>query len=185
MRRLILLLLLAVTASAGDRFPYVYSRDSSKHWTISRGNVEDIVRLTKRYSGAFVWARVDGREYLIRDAAVLDEVRRAARPLEELEPAQRSIERRMKPVERQQEKLEDELDQLTDKADDEALTAADHARIRDLRSQIRDLERQLHPLEQEERQIDEREEELDRVFDDEVERIVKRAIRLGTAERVN
>ncbi len=184
MRRILLILLLALTASAGQRFSYVYTRDSASNWTIARGNVDDIVRLKKRYNGAYVWAQVDGREYLIRDAAVLDEVRRAARPLEALEPEQRSIDRRIKPLERQQEKLEDELDDLTDKDDDEALTAADHVRIRELRSQIRDLERQLRPLEQEERQIDQREEELDRVFDDEVERIVRRAIRLGTAERV-
>lgn len=184
MRRLILILLLALSVSAEQRFSYVYTKDSAGNWTIARGNVDDIVRLKKRYNGAYVWARVDGREYLIRDAATLDEVRRAAGPLQELEPQQRSIARRIKPLERQQEKLEDELDELTDRDDDERLTAAEHARIRDLRSQIRELERQLRPLEQEERQIDRREEELDRVFDDEIERIVKRAIRLGTAERV-
>ncbi|HJQ39162.1 MAG TPA: hypothetical protein VKB93_18645 [Thermoanaerobaculia bacterium] len=184
MRRIILLLLLALTAGAEQRFSYVYTRDSASNWTISRGDLQDIVKLKKRYSGGYVWARVDGREYLIRDGAVLDEVRRAARPLELLEPEQRAIAHRIKPIERQQEKLEDELDELTDKEDDEELTAADHVRIRELRSQIRELERQLRPLEQEERQIDQREEELDQVFDDEVERIVKRAIRLGTAERV-
>jgi hypothetical protein len=187
MRRLILISLLVMTAlsvSAKQRFSYVYTRGSSAHISISKGSLEEILRLRKRYSGAYLWARIDGLEYLIRDAATLDEVRRAGSGLEALEPEQRALHNRMKPLERKEERLEDELDGLYDD-DDEIHTVAERSRIRELEVELRAVERELKAFEKDEERLDRREEALERVFDAEVERIVERAVRKGVAERVN
>jgi len=171
--------LFAMTLFAGERFSYVYSRGGGAHSTISRGSLQDILRLQKRYSGAYLWAMRDGQEYLTRDAAVLDEVRRAASDLDALEPDQRALHNRMRPLERKQELLEKELDALTDAEGDH-----DTARIRQLENELHGIERELNPYEREEGRLDRRESELDRLFDAEVERIVERAIRSGVAKRV-
>jgi len=64
------------------------------------------------------------------------------------------------------------------------MTPQARTRMRELEGQIRDLERQMRPLEEEERRLDDREEELDEQFDAQMERLIERAIRTGTAERV-
>ncbi len=178
MRRLILILLLAVTASAGQHFSYVYSRGTST--VISGGSVDDILRAHKRYSGAYLWVRSEGREYVIRDAGVLAEVSRAAVPMQAMDPEYRELQRKMKPLERKQDKLEDELDDLYDDEDDETV---DQNRVRTLENQLRDVERELRVYEREEERIDRRHDQIEEVFDTELKRIVERAIRTGTAER--
>ena len=182
----ILLILTALSATAKQRFSYVYSRDGSgdSKISISMGSVENLVRLNKRYSGRYLWASIDGREYLIRNAAVLDQVQYAARDMEALGAEQARLDRRMRPVERRYDRLEEELDDLTDRADDEELTYAMRARIDELREQLREVRRELRPLEEEERRIESRERGIERIFDAELEKIVERAIREGTAERV-
>jgi len=188
MRRTILasaLLAAVLSVSAGQRFSYVFARSDGSNITLTHGSLEDVLRLQKRFSGAYLWASRDGRQYLIRDAAVLDEVRRAAAGLEALGTEQRALDTKMKPVERRHERLERELDALTDREDDEDETPAERARIRELENQLRDLERELRPYENQERRLENRERDLERVFDAEVERIVERAIRNGTAGRVD
>ena len=189
MRRTILgllLILTALSATAKQRFSYVYARNGSGDSTISitMGSVEDVVRLTKRYSGRYLWASLNGREYLIRDATMLNQVQYAARHMEALNAEQARLERRMKPVERRYERLAEELADRTDRDDDEELTYAMRARIDELRDAMREVKRELRPLEEEERRIESRESGIERVFDAEIEKIVERAIREGTAERV-
>jgi len=187
MRRLILISLLVMTAlslGAKQRFTYVYTRASDGHMSISKGSLDEILRLRKRYTGAYLWARIDGREYLMRDAATLDEVRRAASGLDALEPEQSALRNRMKPLERKESRIEKELDRLTDD-DDEIHTVAERSRIRELESELRAVERELRAFDDDEERLDRREEALERVFDAEVERIVERAVRKGVAERVN
>lgn len=185
MRRLILLLaLLAVPLSAGDRFSYAYARPSGNA-TISKGSLEQVLKLRKRYSGEYLWARLDGREYLIRDAALLSQVRVAFVPLEKLNVPQRALEAKKDPIERRAEQLEDEIDQLTDRdEDDDDLTAAEENRLHVLRSKLRETNRELRVYEQQEQALDEKEEALEVVFDAEIERIVKAAVRNGLVERV-
>jgi uncharacterized membrane protein YccC len=184
MRRPVLLsalLLIAVSAAAGQRFWYVYSRGSGSRSTISHGNLDDVLRLQKRFTGAYLWAMLDGREYLIRDRAALDEVQRAAAPVEVLGSEQRALNEKMKPFERREERLDQQIDAISDHDEDEMPET--RARLRELESQLRDVERQLRQYEHEERRLDQREDALDRQFDDEVRRIVERAIRSGTATR--
>jgi hypothetical protein len=186
MRRMILLLLLALPLFAADRFSYVYSRPEGSD-TISRGSLEEVVRLKKHFgNGAYLWARLDGTEYMIRDAAVLDEVRVALRPLDALRPQQRSLQAKMHPLEQREERLESEMDAITDRRDDgERMSADDEARLDDLRRDLRDVRRELRVYEAEERTLDRREDELDKVFDAEIERIVRQAVRSGAARRLD
>ena len=189
MRRTIFALILfsaALSAAARSRFTYIYA-PTGANYTISKGSVDEIVKLNKRLSGAgpYLWVRLDGREYVIRDAGLLAEVERARAPLRALEPEQRELDRKMKPLEKREDRLENELDELTDRdEDDEELTAAERDRVRELRAQLRDLRREMRQYEREENELDRREDELDRVFDDEVERITERAIRNGIAQPV-
>jgi chromosome segregation ATPase len=188
MRRTILafaLLLAAVSASAGQRFSYIYARAGSNA-VISKGSLDEILRLKERFTGSYLWVRMDGREYLIRDANALAEVDRACQPLRALEPEQRALRHKMKPLEHREDQLEDQIDEITDSVDDEdeRMTEATRARLRDLEQQLRVVERELKQYEREEEDLDRREDELDRVFDGEVQRIADRAIRNGIAERV-
>jgi len=186
MRRTILafaLLLAAVSASAGQRFSYIYARAGSNA-VISKGSLDEILRLKDRFTGTYLWVRMDGRDYLIRDANALAEVDRACQPLRALEPEQRALRHKMKPLEHREDQLEDQIDEITDSEDDEEITEATRARLRDLQQQLRVVERELKQYEREEEDLDRREDELDRVFDGEVQRIADRAIRNGIAERV-
>ena len=75
--RLIALALLgcaALVITAKPRIEYIYKRSGSMHTRIS-GSFDRIGEVARRYHGEFVWLRMDGRNYLIRDAATLAEVR--------------------------------------------------------------------------------------------------------------
>lgn len=79
----------AAVALAGEspRTSYVYSRGSRPHIiSASRLDVVSIRKLQRRYGNDFLWARVDGRAYVIRDTAALDEVRRLYAPLDAFTP---------------------------------------------------------------------------------------------------
>lgn len=184
-----LLLAAAVTAFAGGRrgFTYVYARGGNSTISVTtHGSLDDVLRLQKRFSGTYVWAVIDGNQVLIRDAAVLAEVARAARPMEALTPDLEALHRKMRPLERRENQLDDELDALSDAHDDDDYEPSDREveRMRVLRSQLREVERELRGYEREEEHLDRRQEALERVFEDELESIVRRAIRTGIAERV-
>jgi chromosome segregation ATPase len=186
MRRILLaclLLLTAVTAGARQRFSYIYSYGGNSYTTLSSGSVQDLVRLTKRFSGKYLWVSLDGREYLIRDPGVLAEVARGAAALEALEPGQRALHAKMRPLERRADRIEEQIDEITDD-DDHEERAEMRGRLRDLERQLRDVERELRGYEREEQKLDRREEEIERVFEAELEKIVERSIRNGVAERL-
>ncbi|HUP60609.1 MAG TPA: hypothetical protein VNA69_09350 [Thermoanaerobaculia bacterium] len=178
-----ILLLLFTLPLFADNFSYVYSRAEGSA-TISRGSLKEVLRLKERFTGTYLWARLDGREYLIRDAAALAQVRTAFVPMEALRPPQRALHAKMRPIERRVDRLEREIDSITDRDDDEELTDADRERLHVLKRDLREARRELRVYEDEERKLDEREEVLEKVFDAEIERIVKQAVRRGVAERV-
>ena len=189
MRRLLLLTALLsiafVSIARPACFSYVYSRGGNNYTTLSHGSLEDVLRLQKRFSGTYLWAEVDGKQYLIRDAGILAEVAIAARPTEALGPDQRALHDRMRPLERQQDRLERELDALTDRdEDDDDLSAAERARMRRLESELRDIERELRHYEIEERELDRKEDAAEKIFDAKVKELIERAIERGLAERL-
>src|SRR5688572_15305301 len=165
-RSLLFSFLLAVALSAfggGRGFTYVYARGGGSTITLTHGTLDEVLRLQKRFSGTYLWARLSGREFLIRDAAMLAEVARAARPIEALEPDYRRLQGRMKPLERRQDQLEHQLDAIHDGED------GDRSSIRTLESQLRAIERELRVYEREEARLDRRQEVLEQTFDAAVE----------------
>ena len=179
MLQAILLFLLAFPLFASE-FSYAYIRPEGNA-TISRGDLRDVLRMRDRYRGeTILWARVDGREYVIRDATVLSEVRRAFGPLEALDPHQEALDAKMTPLESRVERLEREGDALSDA--EEELSPDEEARLREIEKALRGLQRELRVFEEEERRLDRKEEALEKVFDAEIERIVRRSVRNGTAK---
>jgi hypothetical protein len=178
------LLLTALTCFARerDRFTYVYSRGGNDIISLSHGSLESTLKIRKRYSGTYLWAQLDGRAYLIRDAAALDEVRRAVAPLDAHNAEMEPLHRKMKPLQDREEKIDRELDALTDREDDERLTDEHRDRIRELEHQQREVERELRDYERQEERLDRKEEALDRTCDEEIRRIVERAVRNGVAQ---
>ncbi len=181
----LLLTALSCFAKERDRFEYVYSRAGNDKISVSHGSLQEMLRIHKRFTGVYLWARLDGDEYLIRDAALLDDARRAAAPLDALHAEMKPLRKKMKPLEDREEKIDRELDALTDREDDERLTEDQRDRIRELERSQREVQRELREYEREEERFDHREEVLDKAFDAEIRRIVERAIRSGVAERVD
>jgi len=113
-----------------------------------------IACLRKLETGPYLWVRLDGREYVLRDAAVLGEVKKTFAPLDVFEREQSALARKMKPFERRAEDLENHVDRLTDTEDE--LSTEDEQRLRFLEQQLRDAERELRPFEEQERELDRR-----------------------------
>lgn len=182
MKRLILVLLLALPLTAAE-FSYVYSRGEGAD-SISRGSLDEVLRLKKQYRGTYLWARVDGKRYLIRDAAALAEAERAFAPMREHGARLDALHRKMDPIQKRAEALERRMDALTDIDDDEKLSPADKNRLREYKQQLRAVEAELQEYEEEERKLESREEELDHIVDTTIERIIRRSVRQGLATRL-
>jgi len=190
MRRTLLIFAFLLTALScfareRDRFTYVYSRGSRGNVILSHGELREMMRIKDRFSGIYLWARLDGHDYLIRDSASLDEARRAVAPIDAINAELEPLHRKMRPLEKREEEIDRELDALTDSEDDERLTDSQRDRIRELRSQQREVERDMRVYEREEERLDQKEDALDKEFDAEIRRIVERAVRSGVAQRVD
>lgn len=190
MRRTLPILALLFTtltcfARERDRFEYVYSRGGNDKVSVSHGSLQAMLRIHKRFTGVYLWAHLDGENYLIRDAASLDEASRAVAPLDALHAEMEPLRQKMRPVEKREEAIDRELDALTDSEDDEKLTEEQRDRIRELERRQREVQRELRQYEREEERFDRKEEALDQTFDDTIRRIVERAVRNGTAQRVD
>jgi len=191
MRTLCLALVLTATAAlAADDPPYVFKRGDS---SIIRGiPIRSIGKVVRRWSGDYIWTRRDGREYLIRDAVTLNEARQA---FAELDAMAREVDafhsNRLRPAERRQDDLEDRIESIEERLEDEDRDLSDserrelEARKRELREKMRAAERELRPLEEEERRLDDRHEAIEKEAEEELEQIIRRAIRRGVAERVD
>ncbi|HKR64829.1 MAG TPA: hypothetical protein VJZ00_13940 [Thermoanaerobaculia bacterium] len=188
-RLTLLLLVLAFTAAAEERFSYVFNQ-GGRSTIRANGSIESAVRLAKKWSGDFIWVREDGREYLIRDANVLAEAKAAMAVLEPFERAVRTAEKKVQPYEDQLDEIERKSDDLSDKlGDDEDLSDSEResleAKLRDVEEQMHDIEARMHGLEKElesaERDMDAREEEAEK----NLEQVIRRAIRNGLASRAD
>ena len=192
--RLIALVLLVSAAVAGvitaaNRLDtYVYKRGNGMYSRISGSAINRIGEIYKKYGNEFVWLRMNGRGYVIRDAATLAEVRNAFRHLEELDPRLREVEQRMRPFEREIEKIEESVDSLGDSLDDESLSDAKRdaieARLRDAEEKMRGVEEKMRVVEREMEKLEKQAEKLEEVAEARFEVIVQRAVERGVAERV-
>jgi DNA repair exonuclease SbcCD ATPase subunit len=187
MRRIVLasLLLLAAATFAGPSagFSYMLSRDGN---SIISGNV-DIRRIESmhgRWDVPYLWARIDGREYVTHDAGVMAEARAAFAEVDALHVQYQKIHDRMRPLERREEKLEDRIDSITDAHSDDGADI-DEEELARLERELETVSRQLRALEEEEERIDEREEQLTAVAEKNLRAIIDRAIARGVARRAD
>ena len=168
MRKLALALLLlptvAFAAPCTPRgFSYAYSHDGNSHHLSGGANVNDLVAVSNRFSGDFLWARLKGREYLIRDADTLTRVRAFFSPLRALEPE-------MKRVSEQ----ENELDEQIDAIEDGESADRDEAKLDKLRAQ-RDA------VQQRERELDRMEEKIECTAEKQLVTLIEESIKSGKA----
>jgi chromosome segregation ATPase len=167
---------------------YVYKRGNGMYSRISGSAINRIGEIYKKYGNEFVWLRMNGRSYVIRDAATLAEVRNAFRHLEEMDPSLRDVERRMKPFEQELEKIEERVDSLGDSLDDERLSDAKRdaieAKLRDAEEKMRGVEEKMRLVEREMEKLEKQAEKLEKVAEARFDVIVQRAVEQGVAERV-
>lgn len=183
------LLISAIVASistAGDRMSYIYKRGDS-HYTRMSGSLERLGSISRKYGSEFVWVSLDGRNYVIRDAATLAEVRASFKDVEAMEPSMRAIEKRMKPFEQQMEAIGKRLETLGDQLDDEKLTDAQRdaieTRMNAAETDMAAVERQMNGVEREMEKLEKETEKREAVAEKRFEQIVERAIRSGVAAR--
>ena len=193
MRRLLALLLLlaaALTLSArsGSGLSYMFRRGDSQ---IISGNlpIDGLGRLADRYKGDFLWARVDGREYLIRDAATLAAARGAFLEVDAFHARYHGIHEKMKPVERRHRSLERQIDDLGDTlSDDDDLTRAQRAemeaKLAKLEAEMKPVQAELQRLETQEEKLDREMEPLEEAAERRLEEIILDAILRGLAGRL-
>jgi prefoldin subunit 5 len=186
MRKLIfaslLLLLIAISAAAGSNFGYLFSRDGN---TIISGNidVDRILSVNKRFGAPYLWARVDGRQYLITDAATLNQAEAAFAEVNAFRAENERLDRKMDPLEEREEELEERIDRITDAAEDDG-EPIDRGQLNRLRAELREVARQLRDLEREEERIDRRTDALADAAEKKLQGIIERAIDRGLARSV-
>lgn len=185
-----LLIAAALPLAAAEPLSYIFRRGDRSYIVTGNASIHNIGRMTSRWSGDYLWAKLGGREYLIRDHAVLDEARKAFAQLDASQAEYHAIEARMRPVETRADELERSIDTLGDRLDDEddELTAAERRslekRLRELELQMKPLEAQLRELEREEERFDRKQEVLEEAAEKKLEEIIRRAIARGAAERL-
>lgn len=185
----LLLLLVAVTVAADD-FAYVFSR-GGRALISGHIDLERIRSMEARYSngGEFLWARRNGRQYLIRDRATIAEARGAFVDADALHDDYERLAARMRPLEKKERELERQMDRLSDDISDrDDLTRAERRqmelRLRELEEQMRPIHRELRVLEEEEERLDQREEAIVAVAEQKLRQIIDRAVARGVAERI-
>ena len=194
MRRTIALLT-ALTAAAwalpaAEKMSYIFKRGDRAYIVTGHVSIHNIGSLTNRWKGDYLWAKISGQEYLIRDQATMNEARDAFVHVEAHQEIYHALEAKLRPIEKRYDALEERHDDLTDELSDnpEDYTEVEERemerRIRELEQQMRPLEQQLRELEREEEVLDDRQEVLEEAAEKTLEEIIRQAIRQGRAERV-
>jgi chromosome segregation ATPase len=174
-------LLLAAPLFAGDHFPYFFKRANG---SISRFNasIDTIGGIDNRWSGNYIWLERNGKEYLIRDAAILAEAGQAFASRDALQPQADAAEARLRPIEQKYETLEERLDELSDRLEDEPALAA---QVAEAERALDAVKPELHAAEQAEERIEREMDRREAIGEAEFEKIVLRAVEAGKAERVD
>jgi septal ring factor EnvC (AmiA/AmiB activator) len=184
MRRSLLALALALViagialAGSSDRFAYIYKRGDGDTTMRINGSIESFQRMAKRWSGEYIWVNRNGKEWLIRDAAVLASAREVFKEMEALEPAVQAAEERLRPIEENAEALEDRIERFEDDESREA-------EMREAERQLRAIEDQLRTAETAVERLDDEMERREEIAEAKFEKLVIRAIEARKAQRVD
>ena len=180
-------LLIAFAASAAD-FTYVMTEDGNTIVSGGNINVNRLVSMVDRLGSRFIWAKIGGRQYLIRDAATRAQARAAFRDVDALQVEEDALRARMDPVEERERKLERQIDRIGDDLSDrDDLSASERRRmeqrLEELERQIKPVRRELSQLEEEEERLDARDDVLTAAAEKKLQQIVERAIASGIAQK--
>jgi hypothetical protein len=171
-------LVIAATAFAGPTgFPYVFKRGGGSMIRVN-GSLESYKRIEGRWSGEYIWLRVSGREYLIRDASVLAAAAGAFAHMEALEPEHRAAEERFRPIEKKYNALEERAERFED-------DSAHDAERRDAERALEAMEAEYQAAERAVERIDEEMERREEIAERKFEDIVLRAVDAGKAQRLD
>jgi len=185
----VLMSMSSFAGSRSDHFSYVFSNGDKTHM-MSRGNIDEIVRLSKKYEGTYIWFRRDGREYLVRDAATLAAAKDAFRDLDALEPQEREAERCVRPYEKKMDELEKQVDRISDQlSDDEDLSESQReeleSQMHDFEREMKGVERDMESAEREVERIDREEERLEKIAERKFQEILMQAVQQGKVQRLD
>jgi DNA repair exonuclease SbcCD ATPase subunit len=188
------LLLATVTGTllfaSDSKSNYIYKRGDRTTMMGAWNNFDELKRIDARYGNEYVWTRQNGREYVITDRNVLDEVRAITAELDQIEAPLRRLEERLRPDENELEKIERRADAISDQLDDDDTLSS--ARRSELQRQLRALQAEMRVVAKRMKVIEIDIDRLDAIVDvktdrmeEQFEGIVARAIRAGKAKRVN
>src|SRR5438477_1291013 len=76
-----------------------------KHHVTMSGDIEDVERVRKLVEPPFLWFRREGKDYVVTDPAVLDEIDELSRPQEELGKKQGELGKEQAKLGKRQAKL--------------------------------------------------------------------------------
>jgi hypothetical protein len=156
-------------------------------WMSSNQSVPQMEAMRARYQGDYVWFRRNGKVYLVRDAARLEEARRifdADPERDSLERERSAFERRERELDREQDRLEEASDEMQDSDDDEEGPKLDEAglrRLEEVRAKRREVASQMRELEAKDRELDRREDAIEKRDEARLWTLADRWIADGTA----
>lgn len=168
MKRAILLLslLATMTGAAWRRGDAYVLHVGTTHVTMTSTTMQELPKLLRRLGdGSYLWVRVSGREWMIRDAALLREAAAMWAPVDALAPEQHAVGR-------EESKLDDRIDAIED-----GKAKAAPGELERLRERYKVVSRR-------ERELDERSEALEKVAEAKLRDLVDEAIRDGRATQL-
>jgi hypothetical protein len=166
MRRTILLFtILALSTAAAWRRGEAYMLHVGKtDVTMTSTNIEELVSLRHRLGdGAYLWVRIGGREWLIRDEAFLREATAMWAPIQALEPEQHALGE-------EERRLDHRIDAVED-----GKAKGEPGELARLRERDRVVSARQHEIEQ-------RSEAMEKVVEAKLRVMVDQAIRDGLAK---
>lgn len=179
MRKLALLAVLALPLFAGNPFSYVWVHNDRQTISSHHMNLDRALELRDRLGKNFIWFRLGGTEYIVRDAATMDALDRLWDPFRATDPEFDQLMKRLRPLEKKENALDREHDALEDQEEH-----ADPARLRELERQLNDVQRQLRVLEDEERRLDDKRDAIERDVERKMVPLLEEAVRKGVAKRM-
>lgn len=209
MKRILPVLLLACSAAALAK-----DRDDDSSWVVVRsdrnvsmhGSLRDLEAARKHFAEfgpQYLWFRRDGKQYVVRDGKVIDQIEEATRPQEELGAEQARLGKRQADLGRQQAQLGRQQAELGERqarhAQDEArrqLRGEEPAGKEDDEREIDKLQRYLSGVQEnlgreqekvgrEQEKMGREQERLSREVERKVHPLIEASLKDGSAKRMD
>jgi len=202
---LTLLSALPVAAHDADEDSWVVVRDDKS--ATMHGDIGDLKiarRHLREFGPGYLWFRHDGKEYVVRDGAVIKAIDEMTRPQEDLGQAQSELGRRQSDLGHQQAKLGEQQARLGQRQAEVSLREAHRGlrgertdkRDRDEQREIDDLQRELSKAQEtlgreqekighEQEKMGREQEKLSKKVQRKVEELIEASLKNGAAKRVD